>query len=174
MRGIGWIALWLAMIIVGVLAFALPLAAGFISALVIAWLLVIGGVFHISAGFHVHRARSRAVHVALGLLYVAAGLYLVYVPGMALVSLTLVLAVVFFTSGVLRLLAWHRHRPAQGARWLLIDGVVSIVLGLMIGLGWPASSAWALGTLLGAVLIVNGISGLMFTLALRRSAQRLM
>lgn len=171
MDGIGWIVLWVISIVLGLLALAAPLAAGFVAVLVLSWALIVIGVVHGASAFHRHRARSRAVHLALGFLYVLTGVYLLLAPGAALLSLTLVLAVVFVTAGVLRLLGWWRHRGESGAGWLAFDGGISVILGLWIGSGWPHSALWAPGTLLGAILLVNGISGLMFTLALRRSAR---
>ena len=171
MNGMGWIVLWLAAIVLGVLALMAPLAAGVAVTIVVAWVLMVVGVLHAAAGLHAHRAKSRLAHFALGFLYVVTGIYLAFAPAAALLGLTVVLAVVFVTAGLLRLIAWRRHRGERGDGWLLFDGGVSIVLGLMIGAGWPASAAWAPGTLLGVILVINGISGLMFTLALRHSAR---
>ncbi len=170
--GIGWILWWLALIVVGALAIALPLLAGLFAALVMAWALILGGVLQLGGAWHPQRLRSRLWHLLLGLLYLATGLYLAFVPGLALASLTLLLAAMFDVGGIMRLIAWSHHRDAAGAGWLLADGLVTLLLGLMIGFGWPASSAWAPGTLLGIALVFNGVSGLMFTLALRRSGSR--
>ena len=169
--GIGWIVWWLGLIVVGALAIALPLLAGLLAALVMAWALILGGVLQLGGAWHPQRLRSRLWHVLLGLLYLASGLYLALVPGLALASLTLLLALVFFVGGIMRLIAWSRHRDVVGAGWLLADGLVTLLLGLMIGFGWPASSVWAPGTLLGIALLFNGVSGMMFTLSLRRSGR---
>ena len=156
---------------VGALAIAPPLLAGLLAALVMAWALIPGGVLQSGGAWHPQRLCSRLRHVLLGLLYPASSLYLALVPRLALASLALLPALVFPAGGALRLTAWRRHRGAAGAGWLLADGLVTLLLGLMIGFGWPASSVWAPGTLLGIALLFNGVSGMMFTLSLRRNGR---
>jgi len=52
---------------------------------------------------------------------------------------------------------------------VLIDGVITILLGLMIYTQWPSSSLWAIGTLVGVSLMISGISRIGMTLAVRRA-----
>ena len=61
-------------------------------------------------------------------------------------------------------------RSVGGSSWFLIDGIVTLLLGLMIYLQWPSSSAWAIGTLVGVSLIVSGVSRLMLSLVVRKAA----
>ena len=44
---------------------------------------------------------------------------------------------------------------------MLVDGLVTLLLGILIWLQWPASSVWAIGTLLGISLIFSGMSRFM-------------
>jgi uncharacterized membrane protein HdeD (DUF308 family) len=59
-------------------------------------------------------------------------------------------------------------RPAGGASWVLIDGIVTLLLGLMIYLQWPMSSAWAIGVLVGVSMIISGVTRVMLSLAVRK------
>jgi uncharacterized membrane protein HdeD (DUF308 family) len=59
----------------------------------------------------------------------------------------------------------HREMPAWG--WLVFDGILSLVLGLMIGLGWPSTAVWAIGLLVGIDLLFSGSSMLLIALATR-------
>jgi hypothetical protein len=38
---------------------------------------------------------------------------------------------------------------------VLVDGIITLLLGLMIYLQWPSSSVWAIGILVGVNLIVS-------------------
>jgi len=58
----------------------------------------------------------------------------------------------------------------QGSSWVLIDGIITLLLGLMIYRQWPSSSAWAIGTLVGVSMIISGITRLMLSLAVRKVA----
>jgi uncharacterized membrane protein HdeD (DUF308 family) len=59
-------------------------------------------------------------------------------------------------------------RPAGGANWVLIDGIVTLLLGMMIYMQWPMSSAWAIGVLVGVSMIISGVTRVMLSLAVRK------
>ena len=50
---------------------------------------------------------------------------------------------------------------------MLFDGVLSIVLALMVAIGWPASSIPIIGLLAGFALISSGVWRIMLARALR-------
>jgi len=49
----------------------------------------------------------------------------------------------------------------------VFDGIITLVLAIMIWRTWPASTAWAIGILLGISMLFSGISRLMLSLAAR-------
>ena len=51
---------------------------------------------------------------------------------------------------------------------MLVDGIITLLLGLMIYVQWPSSTAWAIGILVGVSMIMSGISRVMLTLAARK------
>jgi uncharacterized membrane protein HdeD (DUF308 family) len=53
---------------------------------------------------------------------------------------------------------------------MLVDGIVTLLLGLMIYLQWPSSSAWAIGTFVGVSMIISGVTRVMLSLAVRKAA----
>jgi uncharacterized membrane protein HdeD (DUF308 family) len=87
------------------------------------------------------------------------------VLGMA--SLTLVLAIFFFAEGIVDTVAYFSTR-ASG--WMLLNGLVTILLGILIYVHWPSSSLWVIGTLLGISMIMTGTTRFMMAMALRRLA----
>ena len=84
-------------------------------------------------------------------------------------SLTLVLASLFLVEGILNIVLFFRTRSVQGSSWLLIDGIITLLLGLMIYAQWPSSSAWAIGTLVGVSMIISGVTRVMLSLAVRKT-----
>jgi uncharacterized membrane protein HdeD (DUF308 family) len=48
---------------------------------------------------------------------------------------------------------------------VLIDGIITLLLGLMIYRQWPSSSVWAIGILVGVSMITSGFSRVMLSLA---------
>jgi hypothetical protein len=55
-------------------------------------------------------------------------------------------------------------RAVQGGElpvlWILFDGIVTLLLGLMIGFSWPSASAWAIGTIVGINFLFSGVTRL--------------
>jgi uncharacterized membrane protein HdeD (DUF308 family) len=52
-------------------------------------------------------------------------------------------------------------RPHRGWGWIVFDGLLSIVIAIIIALGWPQSSLAFIGLLTGFTLIITGLWRLM-------------
>jgi len=156
------------LIIFGIAALCTPLLAAVAVNALIAWLVILAGVIHLVVAFHSHGAGSMIWKLLVGLAYVAFGGYLLLHPLLGVASLTLLLASLFLIEGVLDLVLYFNLRPARGAAWVLFDGLVTLLLALFIGLHWPSSSAWAIGTLVGVSMIMSGVTRVMMSLAVRR------
>jgi uncharacterized membrane protein HdeD (DUF308 family) len=164
----GWsIAVSVLIILAGILAIALPVAAGIAVNLVVAWLLVFGGVAHLVFGWHIRAIGGMVWQILLGALYIGIGVYLLTRPVAGLVTLTLALAIYLFAEGLFELILSFQIRPQQGWGWLLLDGIVTLVLAIMIWRTWPASTEWVIGTLVGISMIFSGTTRLMLSLAAR-------
>src|SRR5579862_6480011 len=162
------ILLSILLIIFGFLALTLPAATSIGVALVIGWLVLFGGLVQL-----VHAFQSKGIgHTVWKLLvaafYLAAGAYLIARPALGLASLTLALALFFVAEGVVDVVAYFSTRNSSGSAWMLLDGIVTLVLGLMIWNRWPATSLWVLGTLVGISILMTGITRLMMAVAVRK------
>src|SRR3954451_14870794 len=140
------------LMILGVLAIAVPYAAAVAAATLFAWLLVIGGIVHLVYAFETRGARSVLWHVLIGVLYIIGGVYLMFNPVLTVASLTLVLAAIFLVEGILEIIAYFQARRIGGSMWLLLDGIVTVILAFLIYAGWPNNSLWVLGFLVGISL----------------------
>jgi len=91
-----------------------------------------------------------------GLFYLAAGLWVVADPLDSEVSLTLFVGLMLLFEGVMELAA---AAASQGeARGLvLVDGLVTALLGGLLVAEWPSDSLWAVGTLFGISLFVTAV-----------------
>ena len=105
----------------------------------------------------------------VGIAYLCFGAYLLVHPVLAVATLTLVLASLFVLEGILDIVLYVKMRPIHGSSWMLVDGIVSLLLGAMIYLQWPSSSGWAIGTLVGISLIFSGVARVMMSLAVRKA-----
>jgi uncharacterized membrane protein HdeD (DUF308 family) len=162
------ILLSILLIIFGFLAITLPTATSIGVALLIGWLVLLGGLVQF-----IHAFQSKGIgHIVWKLLvavfYLAAGASLIARPALGLASLTLALAIFFVAEGVVDVVAYFSTRKSGGSAWMLLDGIVTLVLGLMIWNRWPGTSLWIIGTLVGINMLMTGITRLMMAVAARK------
>ena len=158
------------MLICGFLAITLPLASGIGVAIVIGWLLLIGGVWHLLFGFRSGSGIGGFLwQLLLAIVYGAAGLMLTLRPLAGLAWLTLVLATFLLIEAALEFVLYFKIRRRVNAGWVLFDAIITLLLGILIWARWPFSSVWAIGTLIGVSLIFSGISRLMLSSAVSRA-----
>jgi uncharacterized membrane protein HdeD (DUF308 family) len=154
----------------GMLAVASPMVAAVAVNVLIAWLIVFAGVVHLVVAFHTREAGSIIWRLLVGLAYMCFGGYLIARPVAGVASLTLLLASLFLLEGIFNIVLFFRAPSTLRSSWMLLDGIVTLLLGLLIYLQWPSSSAWAIGTLVGVSLIFSGVTRVMVSLAVRRAA----
>jgi uncharacterized membrane protein HdeD (DUF308 family) len=158
------------MLICGFLAIAIPLASGIGVAIVIGWLLLISGVWHLFFGYRSGRGIGGFLwELLLAIVYGAAGLMLIFNPFRGLAWLTLFLAIFLVIEAVLEVILYFSIRGRVRAGWVLVDAFITLILGILIWRHWPNSSVWAIGTLVGVSLIFSGISRLMLSSAASRA-----
>jgi uncharacterized membrane protein HdeD (DUF308 family) len=169
----GWfIAVAVAFIILGIFAIAEPAIAGLAVAILVGWLLILAGVAHLSTAFSGGGAGRVIWQVILGIIYVLGGVYFLTHPLLGLGTLTLLLAVIILAEAALEFVAYFGARRESGSVWLLINGLITLLLGGLIWVHWPSSSVWAIGTLVGVNLLMTGFSRLMLGMAARKLANQ--
>jgi uncharacterized membrane protein HdeD (DUF308 family) len=153
-------------ILLGLFAILEPLIGGYAVTFLVGWLLLLGGATHIVSVFR--RDDGGAVwHLALGLAYIAGGVYFLSHPLIGLQALTLLLAMLLFVEAGVDLVAYSAQRREPGAVWLLVNAFVTALLGTLIAMHWPAMTVWVIGTMFGLNLLVTGVSRLMLGIAER-------
>jgi uncharacterized membrane protein HdeD (DUF308 family) len=161
-----YVALGIAMIVMGTIAIVTPLAAAVaINALVGAALLV-GGVVQLVYTFLRHKSVGKVVlGLIVGALYVIAGLILLGHPFAAILSLTLFLAGFFVVAGVFKIIGSIEAHGLPHWVWGLVGGVLTFILGVLIWAGWPSSAIWAIGLIVGIDLLFMGWTAIAVGLA---------
>lgn len=154
----------------GMFAIIEPAVAGLGVTLLVGWLLIFGGVTHFVGAFEGGGAKRVVLQVLAGIIYLVGGFYCLTHTLLAIGTLTVLLAAVITVGGVLEIVSYFRLRSEGASRWVLFNGLVGLVLGMMIMLHWPSSSVWAIGTLVGVHLVATGMTRLMLGLAIRRLA----
>ena len=162
--------LWgVALIVFGMVAVGSPLVAALAVNVIVAWLIALAGGVHLLLAFRAHGAGSMIWKLLVGIAYLCFGIYMIVHPLLGVASLTLLLASLFLVEGILNIVLFFKMRPVHGSTWVLVDGIVTLLLGAMIYMQWPTSSAWAIGTLVGISMIFSGVARVMMSLSVRRA-----
>lgn len=163
----GWmLALGICLVILGVIAVVDAELTTIISMVVFGWILVIAGIIGAVQAIR-HRGHSHLfLYVLNAVLSIVVGVMLLRGPATGAVVLTMLLATYFVVAAVFRIvMAFSSGVPNWG--WMLFDGVVTLILGILIWAQWPVSGLWVIGLFIGIDLIIVGWSQAMMAMALR-------
>lgn len=125
------------------------------SVFLFGWLLLIGGAAVAAHAFWARRWGGFFVQLIFGTLNLVVGWIMIMQPGIAALSLTLLLGVSLVVQGVFRIVA-ALAAQTDGRAWLLLSGVASLVLGILIWSEWPVSGVWVIGLFVGIDLLFYG------------------
>ncbi len=170
-QGRRWLLIsgWLA-VIAGTIAILVPAVASVTVAIFIGWMLLFGAVFLLVDAFAVREAGRMALRLLLAFAAGAAGLALLLAPLHGTYTLTVLLVLWFAVTGVMRIAAAVAERGTPGAGWMGANGVITLLLGILIGANLPESSDWAIGLLVGIDFLFYGFGPIAAASALKHGA----
>ena len=151
---------------VGLMVIGSAVIATLTTVIVLGILFLAGGDVEIVTAFWAHCWRGFWLQLLAGIVYAVLGFLLVQHPVAAAATFTLVLAAALMVGGVFRIvsaLVDHFH----GWGWVLLNGVVTLVLGVLIWRGWPESSLKIIGLFVGIDMLFAGWSWIMMALTVR-------
>ena len=131
------------------------------------FLLLAGGITEIINAFRGGRWSGTLVHLLIGILYIVVGFMVIEQPENSAIQLTLIIAFFLIISGIFRIVFALSERFA-GWPWVLLNGGVTLMLGLMIYKQWPDSGLWVIGLFVGIEMIFNGWAWIMLSAGIRR------
>ncbi|MFA6530107.1 MAG: DUF308 domain-containing protein [Candidatus Micrarchaeia archaeon] len=98
-----------------------------------------------------------------GILSLIIAAVLIFNPLKGAIALTLLLGAFLFVQGLIKCARSMKLKPNYHWEWLLFDGLLSILLGILIMGAWPSDSVWVLGLLFGIDLLFGGLSMIMIS-----------
>jgi uncharacterized membrane protein HdeD (DUF308 family) len=143
-------------IFLGCLAILVPAVAAVGTAIFIGWVLAAAAGFLTAAAFSAHSVGTVALRLAWALLTIVVGLWLIVEPDSGTLTLTLVLGLYFLFMGLTRIAVAFTARGQHNAGLLGLNGVASLLIGILILASLPSSADWAIGLLVGIDLIFAG------------------
>ncbi len=146
-----------------------PVIATISSLFVFAILLIGGGIIHIITAFLDRTSNHMWLHLIIAAFTIVIGFLILYSPGVTVAAITLLLAAFFLSEGLFKIIGSVATR-FQGWGWYLLNGIVSLALGILILMHWPSSSLWVIGLFIGIDFIFAGWSLVMVSLFLKKRA----
>jgi len=160
------------LIVLGIGALILPPVASIGVAIVLGWLLLLGGVFGLVTSTFGRHAPGFWWSLLSSIFAIVAGLLLFGWPALGALSLTLILTIFLVADGFVTIMIALEYRRALHGRWgwLLVNGTLDLILAAIILLALPASALWAIGIIIGIDLLFGGSSLVALSLAARSNA----
>lgn len=157
----------IALFLLGLLAIGSPQITTLSIELVIGTLLVIGGIVQFIRAWNTKGGAGFLAYLGALVTFIAGVLVLTH-PMIGTITLTLILATYFIIEGFLYIFYAIRLWSLLKWRGLLLNGILSLALGILIWQGWPNNSLWVLGLYVGIYLLFLGIGLVIMALQLRR------
>jgi uncharacterized membrane protein HdeD (DUF308 family) len=170
-QSVGWVIVFsIALIVLGILAIIMPtLGTAFFTA-TIGWIALISGIVMIVQSFRSKPVRGFWLNLVVGIFYAIAGLYIIFNLASAAVALTLAFGILFIAEGIFTIIMAFTNRAGSSMSWLMVlNGVITLILGILVLNSWPTSALWLIGLYVGISLLFSGISLLAAGLATRRA-----
>ena len=141
----------------GILAIAMPWVAGQSVLWLVGVLVMVGGLTRMVWAFQAGGLGKGMLVFLIGVLTLLAGAAVIAHPLLSSAILSVLLAVYFLADGLAEIFAGSALPEGRaGKGWLIFDGIVTLVLGVMIFTGFPLSGLLAIGVLLGVKLLFAG------------------
>lgn len=167
----GWfLALGIGLGVVGVLAIVYSIRATVASMYFFGGVLVAAAAIECTNAVMVGRWSGFFLHLLGVLLFGVTGFLLLRYPVISAESLTMLMAIYFIVGGTFEVVA-PLFMGLPDAGWHVLNGVISILLGILVLTQWPISGLWAIGLFVGIDLLFHGITWTAFALGLRSLAQ---
>ena len=158
-----WLVVGIISTIGGIFALFNPLSATFAAEQLAGFLFLLVGVLQFVALFTVRSTSAKVFAAIGGIVGMLLGFELLNEPLQGILTLTMVVAILFMVTGIIRTVVAFGLRGTAAFLPVLFSGIISIILAIMIFSGYPESSTYILGVLLAIELISNGLSLVMYS-----------
>ena len=165
-----FLVLGVLMIIGGTAAIAHSALAGVVVTAFIGILMIVAGAAQIVGSFWAGKWTGFLITMLGGIVYLVVGGMLLKQPLAGEAALTLVVGAFFLASGIFRSVAAMTLKMNHWG-WVLLNGVVTALLGLLVLADWPATAMFAIGLFVGIDMIFNGWFYVMLSFGIRSLPQ---
>ena len=167
-----FLLLGIALVVLGSLCIIDPLVPSLASVVILGFLLMAAGITQIVGAFWAGKWSGMLLHVLIGVLYVIVGYMIVDAPVVNMVLITKFIAIFLIVSGAFRIISALVVR-FQDWGWALLNGGVTLLLGIIINRQLPEAALWVIGLFIGIEVFLHGWSLVMLGIAAKRLSSKL-
>jgi len=156
-------------ILIGLFAVFFPVAMGKITVVLLGILFILGGGLRLSFAIFSSSTGSKLLRYIFSILMILIGIWLIATPDVGLKILTVALAVYFIADGISSIVYSFSVMPRAAGTYLLLNGIISLLLGILIWANWPHAGNYFLGIYVGIKLLFDGLALYMTSKALKKN-----
>ncbi|HEY4138958.1 MAG TPA: HdeD family acid-resistance protein [Casimicrobiaceae bacterium] len=166
-----WVTiLGVVMIIAGFVAVLAPVPAALAVTIFLGAMFFVGGVAEVAHAVATRTQMGFGWKLLSGIAMIVLGALFAIFPLAGIATLALLVGGLLLAHGVSSVMVALKWRPRRGWGWILFDGALSIVLAILIAVGWPSTSITIIGLLAGFSLISAGMWRVMLARAFREES----
>jgi len=143
-------------IILGVIGIVEPVFMSLATVTFVSWLMLFAGLM--AAYFTYISNKHEMAGYLKSFVLIAISLFMIFYPMSGVGTIGLLLAIYFFMDSFAGFSLALSMRPAKGWIWWLINAIFSMLIGILFVAGWPFTSLYLIGLLVGFSLFFDGIS----------------
>ena len=165
-----FLLLGIALVFIGTLCIVDPFVPSLGSVIILGFLLVAAGIIQVVSSFWAGKWSGMLLHMLVGVLYAVVGYMIVDAPGLSMLLLTKFIAIFLIVTGVFRIVSALFLR-FQDWGWVLLNGGVTLLMGIIINRQLPEAALWVIGLFIGIEMLFNGWAWVMLAFGLRAVAK---
>lgn len=157
--------------IFGVVAASYPIVSTYAVLVILAVIFIIAGLISIFGSVYSGDPQGYLYFIMIGILYLVFAYIMLAYPEEGILTITLLLSALLLIGGLIKVVYAFKLRPHSVWWFVLLSGVISLLLCLFIYIGYPLTSMFVLGIIVGLYFLLNGVSLILFSLWLSDKAK---
>jgi uncharacterized membrane protein HdeD (DUF308 family) len=130
-------------------------------------LLLASSLIQFLTAFFAGKGKENLLHMIAAGLEAILGFFIMANPLHNVASLIALIAIFLIVAGLVRL-ARSLAMRSRGRTWVVLTGVVALLLGISVWMGWPVDKPWFVGLCIALDFLCHGVSWSALALAERK------
>ncbi|TAK60958.1 HdeD family acid-resistance protein [Methylobacter sp.] len=143
-------------IFLGLCAIVIPQLFTVAVVVFLGWLLLFGGIVHVSRALMVANMPGFGWWLFIGILQVIVGYLFITRPVAGALTLTMLITVFFALEGAAKISLAFMMRPLPNWGFMLFSGITALAFALIVWISWSESVHWLLGLFFGINMVFMG------------------